>query len=165
MAVVKIHEAKTNLSKLIARVEAGEEIVIARDNKPAVKLTAIQPQKKRGSQFGAMKGEWPDIPDEFFFEPWTLEPAGKGMAEEGQNYSSERVELRKRITVDAEVCGGRPCIRGMRIRVSDVVGLLAAGEKRERILKDYPYLEPADIDAALAYAANSSSHRVIRARS
>ena len=68
MAVVKIHEAKTHLSKLIARVEAGEEIVIARDDKPVVRMTAVEPRKRR-PQFGAMKGIWPNLPDEFFFDP------------------------------------------------------------------------------------------------
>ncbi len=68
MATVKIHEAKTNLSKLIARVEAGEEIVIARDDKPVVRMIAVEPEKRR-PQFGAMKGSWPDLPDEFFFDP------------------------------------------------------------------------------------------------
>jgi prevent-host-death family protein len=68
MATVKIHEAKTNLSKLIARVEAGEEIVIARDDKPVAKLVPAAPVKRR-PQFGAMKGIWPAIPDAFFFDP------------------------------------------------------------------------------------------------
>jgi len=68
-----------------------------------------------------------------------------------------------RITVDAGVCGGRPCIRGMRIRVSDVLDLLAAGNDRKQILADYPYLEAEDIDAALEYAARALDHRVIKA--
>lgn len=68
MTIVKIHDAKTNLSKLIARVEAGEEIVIARGNKPVAKLVTAEPKKKR-PQFGAMKGIWPNLPDEFFFAP------------------------------------------------------------------------------------------------
>ena len=59
--------------------------------------------------------------------------------------------LPDRITFDSAVCGGRPCIRGMRIRVSDIVGMMAAGMERNEILADHPYLEPADIDAALAY--------------
>ena len=68
MTIVKIHEAKTNLSKLIARVEAGEEIVIARDDKPVAKLTPVAlPKKKRAP--GAMKGIWPSLPDSFFFDP------------------------------------------------------------------------------------------------
>jgi len=65
---VKIHEAKTNLSRLIARVEAGEEIVIARDDKPVAKIVPMEPEKKR-PQFGALKGKLPKIPDSFFFDP------------------------------------------------------------------------------------------------
>jgi uncharacterized protein (DUF433 family) len=57
-----------------------------------------------------------------------------------------------RITVDPVVCSGKPCIRGLRFPVSRVLGLLAAGETRESILAAYPYLEPGDIDQALAYA-------------
>jgi uncharacterized protein (DUF433 family) len=58
-----------------------------------------------------------------------------------------------RITHDPAVMGGKPCIRGVRITVGTVLGLLAAGHSRERILQAYPYLEPEDIDAALGYAA------------
>lgn len=58
-----------------------------------------------------------------------------------------------RITQDAAVMGGRPCIRGMRITVGTIVGLLAAGRSQEEILKAYPYIEAEDISAALAYAA------------
>jgi uncharacterized protein (DUF433 family) len=73
------------------------------------------------------------------------------------------VELAPRITTDPEQCGGRPCIRNLRIRVSDVLELLAAGETRQAILEDYPYLEDADITAVLTYAAKSNSHRLIAA--
>jgi prevent-host-death family protein len=67
MAIVTVHQAKTQLSKLIARAEAGEEIVIARGREPAVKLTPVgKPAPKR--QFGSMK-HLPDIPDAFFFDP------------------------------------------------------------------------------------------------
>lgn len=58
-----------------------------------------------------------------------------------------------RITVDPAVCTGKPCIRGLRFPVARLLGLLAAGEAREKILVDYPYLEAEDIDAALRYAA------------
>jgi len=58
-----------------------------------------------------------------------------------------------RITHDPAVMGGKPCIRGMRVTVGMVLGLLASGESRERILQAYPYLESADIDESLAYAA------------
>ncbi|MEO8627161.1 MAG: DUF433 domain-containing protein [Betaproteobacteria bacterium] len=59
----------------------------------------------------------------------------------------------ERITFDPAVMGGRPCIRGMRVTVGTIVGLMAAGKSREEILRLYPYLEAADLDEALAYAA------------
>ena len=59
----------------------------------------------------------------------------------------------ERITLDPSIMGGKPCIRGMRVTVGTLLGLLAGGHSRERILEAYPYLEPPDIDAALAYAA------------
>lgn len=67
-----------------------------------------------------------------------------------------------RITFDPHVSSGRPTIRGMRIRVKDVLELLAAGASHEEILEDYPALEPADISAALEYAARQSDHTVLR---
>lgn len=67
-----------------------------------------------------------------------------------------------RITIDPAVCGGRPIIRGMRIRVKDVLDLLAAGADRAEILADYPYLEEADIVAVLEFAAKQSDHPVLR---
>lgn len=59
----------------------------------------------------------------------------------------------QRITIEPMVCGGRPCIRGMRIRVSDVLDMLAAGASTDEMLDDYPYLEAEDTRAALSYAA------------
>jgi uncharacterized protein (DUF433 family) len=59
----------------------------------------------------------------------------------------------ERITIDPTICTGKPCIRGLRFPVSRLLGLLATGETKETILKAYPYLESADIDEALAYAA------------
>ena len=67
-----------------------------------------------------------------------------------------------RVTIDPAQCGGRPCLRGLRIRVSDVLDLLAAGAGREEILGDYPMLEDGDITAALEYAARQSDHPVLR---
>ncbi|MEA2162277.1 MAG: hypothetical protein QOK37_404 [Thermoanaerobaculia bacterium] len=58
-----------------------------------------------------------------------------------------------RITADPQVMGGRPCIRGLRVTVGTIVGLLASGHSREEVLGLYPYLEAADISEALAYAA------------
>jgi uncharacterized protein (DUF433 family) len=57
-----------------------------------------------------------------------------------------------RITLDPNIMGGKPCIRGMRVTVGTILGLLSAGHSYERILKAYPYLEPDDIREALAYA-------------
>ena len=58
-----------------------------------------------------------------------------------------------RITHNPAVMGGKPCIRGLRVTVGTILGLLASGQTRERILQAYPYLEAADIDESLAYAA------------
>ena len=67
-----------------------------------------------------------------------------------------------RITTDPEVLGGRPCIRSLRVRVKDILYLLASGASRQDILADYPYLEDDDIAAALEYAAQHVDHPVIR---
>ncbi len=58
-----------------------------------------------------------------------------------------------RITFNADIMGGKPCIRGMRVTVGMIVGLIASGHSKEKILKLYPYLEAEDIDEALSYAA------------
>lgn len=68
----------------------------------------------------------------------------------------------ERITIEAGKCGGRPCIRGLRIRVTDILSMLAAGANQKEILKDFPYLEPEDIPAALEYAAAQADHIIIR---
>jgi len=67
-----------------------------------------------------------------------------------------------RITVEEGKCGGRPCIRGQRIRVTDVLELLGAGASFEEILGDYPSLEREDILAAIDYAAYQTDHVVLR---
>ena len=68
----------------------------------------------------------------------------------------------KRITTNPDQRGGRPCIRGLRIRVTDVLDLLAAGAGREEILADHPLLEDLDITAALEYAARPTDHSRMR---
>ncbi len=67
-----------------------------------------------------------------------------------------------RITVNPDQCGGRPCLRGLRVRVKDVLDLLATGASREEILADYPYLEAGDVTAALEYAAKQTDHPILR---
>jgi len=73
------------------------------------------------------------------------------------------LERLNRITVEEGKCGGRPCIRGLRLRVSDVLELLGSGATFEEILKDYAFLERDDILAAIDYAAYQTDHVVIRA--
>ena len=70
-------------------------------------------------------------------------------------------ELLKRITVNPNQCGGRPCIRGMRIRVIDVLELFAAGLNADEILDEMPDLEREDLQASLAYAAHKFDHPVL----
>ena len=69
------------------------------------------------------------------------------------------MEPLKRITIDPQVMGGKPCIRGMRVTVGTIVGLIACGKTIEEILADYPYLERDDVMEALSYAAWRSEER------
>ncbi len=71
------------------------------------------------------------------------------------------VEVRDRISIDTGICGGRPHIRGTRVRVSDILDLFAHGVSKSEILADYPYLCEEDMRAALAFGAAASKHRVI----
>jgi len=73
------------------------------------------------------------------------------------------MKYQERITFDPEQCGGRPCIRGMRIRVKDVLEMLSAGVSEAEILEDFPYLEADDIRACLAFAAEQTDHVIIKA--
>ena len=66
-----------------------------------------------------------------------------------------------RITVDPQQCGGRPCVRGMRIRVSDVLDLLANGLSPEQAVEELPDLEIEDVQACLRYASRKISHPVL----
>lgn len=67
-----------------------------------------------------------------------------------------------RITINPDQCSGRPCIRGLRIRVKDILDLLACGATPEDVLADYPYLQREDISAALEYAAQQADHAILR---
>jgi uncharacterized protein (DUF433 family) len=69
-----------------------------------------------------------------------------------------------RITVHPDICNGRPTIRGLRITVETVLGFLSAGESTAEILRQYPSLEPADIEACLRFAADLMAHRYILQR-
>ncbi|MDH7502618.1 MAG: DUF433 domain-containing protein [Verrucomicrobiota bacterium] len=71
------------------------------------------------------------------------------------------MKLLERVTVQPGKCGGRRCIRGLRIRVTDIPGMLAEGLSQEEMLRDFPHLEPDHIRAALACAARQTDHAVL----
>jgi uncharacterized protein (DUF433 family) len=73
----------------------------------------------------------------------------------------QAVELMDRITVNPNQCGGRPCVRGMRIRVSDVLDLLAAGLSVDQVVVELPHLEPEDVAACLRFASRRLGHPVL----
>ena len=78
-------------------------------------------------------------------------------------YTRGMSELLRRITINADLCHGRPCIRALRIRVADILEMLAGGIASEEILQDFPDLEPDDIRACMAYAATLAGHPVVDA--
>lgn len=75
----------------------------------------------------------------------------------------QTVELMERITVNPDQCGGRPCIRGMRIRVIDVLDLLAAGLSTSEVVEELPDVEPEDVTACLRFASRRLDHPVLAA--
>ena len=83
--------------------------------------------------------------------------------ERGQSREQSRANESWRITSDSGVLAGKPCIRGMRIRVADILEMLAHGATRKEILEDYPYLEDGDITAALEFAMGAVDHRLVKA--
>jgi len=98
-------------------------------------------------------------------EPATYTEEAPGGLAAGAESSHRRPmsSLLSRITVEPGKCGGRPCIRGFRIRVKDILELLAHGAAWDEILRDYPFLEADDIRACLQYAAVQNDHVVLRA--
>lgn len=77
--------------------------------------------------------------------------------------STRSDDLLARIDIDPEICSGRPRIRGTRVRVSDILGMLAEGVSWDEIVTDFPYLAREDIAAAVAYAARAVDHRILKA--
>ena len=71
------------------------------------------------------------------------------------------MKLLERITIEPDKCGGRPCVRGYRMRVADILELLAAGASHQEILEDYQFLEAEDIIAAITYAARQADHTIL----
>lgn len=80
------------------------------------------------------------------------EPRSPSLIIGGLYRKEDSMEIQERITLDPEVMGGKPCIRGLRFTVGTLLGLLAAGYTEDDILRAYPYLEKEDIPAALSYA-------------
>jgi uncharacterized protein (DUF433 family) len=74
-----------------------------------------------------------------------------------------KLDRLSRITIEEGKCGGRPCIRGYRLRVSDVLELLGAGASVDEVLSDHPFLEREDVFAAIEYAAHQTDHPVLLA--
>ncbi|HEX7885739.1 MAG TPA: DUF433 domain-containing protein [Phenylobacterium sp.] len=85
--------------------------------------------------------------------PYVVKIPGEGDGEAALMYAFVMYELLQRITIERDKMGGKPCIRGLRVRVQDVLEMLAGGATADQILADFPYLEPEDIRAVLAYAA------------
>ena len=79
------------------------------------------------------------------------------------HYSSDMAALLDRITINPQQCGGRPCVRGMRIRVSDVLDLFASGLDAAQILDEMPDLEADDLKACLTYARRRIDHPLLAA--
>ena len=88
---------------------------------------------------------------------------GDRASEQAGAASRDVEDLLGRIAMDPRICGGRPCIKGTRMRVSDIVGMMANGATPAEIVADFPYVSEDDIAAALAYAARATDHRVIQA--
>ena len=93
--------------------------------------------------------------------PKTLGASNCYLPTDGINLMAMIIERLKRITIEEGKCGGRPCIRGLRMRVSDILDLLAAGASYQEILTDYSFLEKEDILAAIEYAARQSDHVIL----
>jgi uncharacterized protein (DUF433 family) len=71
-------------------------------------------------------------------------------------------DLLSRISSDSAICGGRPCIKGTRMRVADIVEAMAHGANRQELLADFDYLTEEDIAPALLYAARATEHQIVR---
>ena len=84
------------------------------------------------------------------------------LASRSDHAYTQKMSYLDRITFNPKQCGGRPCIRGMRIRVVDVLDLLAAGVPEKEILEDYPDLEGGDIRACLKYASAQANHAILQ---
>jgi uncharacterized protein (DUF433 family) len=140
MTTITLRDAVANLEELIRRLSPGEEVIITENDQPVAKLVAALPSSRRIPKLGSQPGSV--ISMDHFDDP----------LEDFREYT-ESISQLDRVTFDPNVMGGKPCIRGMRVTVGTIVGLIASGATKEAILADYPYLEADDIKAALSYAA------------
>jgi uncharacterized protein (DUF433 family) len=92
------------------------------------------------------------------FENWKAEGRWASFGELMRNETGNEEEVLRRITVDPKIFGGKPIIRGRRLAVEHVLGMLAAGDSPETILAGYPWLEPEDVQACLIYARRLVGH-------
>ncbi len=76
---------------------------------------------------------------------------------------AKKNDMAARIVINPEVCGGRPIVAGTRVRVADILEMLAGGASEADVLSDFPFLSAADIRASLAYAAQAVDHKVVQA--
>lgn len=126
-------------------------------------LSAWFQQVNSGTPLGReLRKQFVEFAQEFGKSPnsrWRVSVPKEYLSTSSGRYT--RASLDKRIAFDPEICGGRPHIRGTRIRVSDIIAALASGDAIEDLLADFPYLSAEDISAALHYAASVVDHRVL----
>lgn len=106
----------------------------------------------------------PQAPKPDFFTPLSR-PIFRFQRELGNSvpaHQCQNVNFLERITVDPEQCGGKPCIRGLRVRVKDILEMLGSGMTEADILAEFPYLESGDLRAAQLYAARLTDHTMLR---
>jgi|GEM_PF-173044 len=120
-------------------------------------------EKHLRAEFRKMASRFGKLPNKRWRVSISKMELGEMIAQPREFFREKDASLSERITADPAICGGRPCIRGTRMRVSDIVEMIAGGATHEEILEDFPYLKKEDIQAALRYAARALDHALVRA--
>ena len=167
MSTVTIEEAQARLSELIHHLRTDEDVVIIENSQPIARLVMIQPirvSRKLGTLQGTVLDMAPDFdaPLAGFTEDgndarhcgWAAEALLNSLENNPMNWQDY-------IRVDPAICHGKACIKGTRIPVAVILDNLAAGESIPAMLRSYPTLQAADIQAALAYAAELARERIV----